>query len=217
MASNAAAGQITISFQGTVTGPGTGVTLPPNVQVGDSISGFFTYTVPRTGTNGTYDFKGTGQTMLFSIPILNNTQTFSDQNSNVAPNNTYTIKITPTGTKGATFDVFTSQINSYGKTTAATCDLLFTSTTYTGTALPTSTGAFTAAFASVTGKFNWDPGGIGVGGDITIINGQAVPEPSGSVLAGIGTAGIALCLIVSRQKKAASFRAPSRVAKPCSS
>ena len=45
---DASAGGITISFSGTVTGPGTGAKLPSNSQgdpvlVGDTISGYFTY------------------------------------------------------------------------------------------------------------------------------------------------------------------------------
>ena len=148
VSSHAVAGQITVTFQGTVTGAGTGIHLPTNVLVGQTISGYFTYNPLQTGSSGTYNFAGTGQSEIFSIPILNNTSTFSGQNSTVAPNNVYTVKITDTGAKGATFDVFVDMINTAGKTSGTTCDILFTSTTYTGVALPQTQAAFTTAFAS---------------------------------------------------------------------
>jgi hypothetical protein len=198
---NATAGQVTVTFQGTVTGAGTGVHLPTNVQVGQTISGYFTYNPLQTGSSGNYNFAGTGQSEIFSIPILNNTATFSGQNSNVAPNNVYAVKITDTGVKGATFDVSVDMINTAGKTTGTTCDILFTSSTYTGVALPQTQAAFTAAFASSTAKFNWDPDGDGIGADINIINGQAVPEPSSMVLALVAMAGFAGFFICRRVPK----------------
>jgi hypothetical protein len=202
----ASAGQVTNTFNGTVTGPGPGITLPPNVAVGESISGYFTYTTMPTSGTGVYNFAGTGQSFIFSIPILNNTSTFSDQNSNVSPNNIYKITITDTGTKGATFDVFASMIDSSGKT-GITCDILFTSSTYTGLALPSSTAAFTAAFANTKASFNWDPGDLGIGADITIINGQSVPEPPSLVLAVVAMSTcIAGSVIISRRKSARALQ-----------
>lgn len=211
--------QVSITFGGTVTGTGNGASFPPNVQVGQSISGVFTYSVPFSGTGGTYNFAGTGQSELFSIPILNNTSTFGGQNNSVAPNNVYTVKITDTGTKGATFDIFADLINTAGKT-GVTCDILFTSTTYTGTALPTSSTAFAAAFANVKGKFLWDPPGaqggtLGIEADITTIAGQSVPEPSGLVLAVIGMATCtAGSVIASRRRKAGKSVESDRAGEP---
>jgi hypothetical protein len=200
--SSAVAGQVTITFQGTVTGAGPGVQLPPNVLVGQTISGYFTYNPLQVGSSGTYNFAGSGQSEIFSIPILNNTSTFSDQNSSVVPNNVYTAKITDTGAKGATFDVFADMINTDGKTNGTTCDILFTSSTYTGVALPQTQAAFTTAFASHIGKFNWDPDHDGIGGDINIINGQSVvPEPSSMALALVALAGFAGIFICRRVAK----------------
>ena len=211
---DASAGQVTITFGGTVTGTGTGISFPPNVQVGQSISGYFTYNVPASGTNGTYNFAGTNQSLIFSIPILGNTSTFSGQNSNVAPKNTYTVKIVDTGVKGATFDVAADLINAAGKT-GVTCDILFTSSTYTGVALPASSAAFSAAFAKTTAKFNWDPGGLGIAADINIINGEAVPEPSSLVLAVIGMAACTVgSVVVSRRRKAAKVLESDRSGEP---
>jgi hypothetical protein len=212
LVSGAQAAGVNITFGGTVTGTGSGTSFPPGVAVGQSISGAFTFNFPATGSNGTYDFKATGQTELFSIPINNGTSTFGGQNQNTAPNNVYTIKITDTGAQGATFDIFTDLIDAAGKT-GVTCDILFTSTTYTGLALPSSSGAFTSAFGNLKGKFTWDPPGaqssgdsLGITADITTINNQAVPEPSGLVLAVIG---LATCtagsLIVARRRKAGNY------------
>jgi hypothetical protein len=204
---DASAGQVTTTFGGTVTGPGTGVSLPSTlgtpsypVQVGDTISGYFTYTVPVSGS-GPYSFAGTGQTLLFSIPVNNGNSTFSGQNSNSGTLDLYKITVTGTG-KGATLDLSVDMINTYGKTAGATCDLKFTSisATYAG-GLPASSTAFSSDFGT-TGKFNWDPGGSGIGGIINNINGQSVPEPSSFILMSVAMATLGMGLAISRRKLA---------------
>jgi hypothetical protein len=209
----ASAGQVSITFGGSVTGPGKAASLPTNVAVGEAISGYFTYTYPASGSSGSYSFAGTGQTLLFSIPILNNTATFSDQNSNVSPNE-YTITIKDTGSKGATFDLFVDEINTYGKPSGATLDLLFTSSTYTGLALPSSSAAFTAAFAFTNGKFQWDPGGEGIGGNLNVINGQTVPEPSSLILVVMAMVTCAAASASIARRKAAATLGRERAAQP---
>ena len=197
---DASAGGITISFSGTVTGPGTGAKLPSNSQgdpvlVGDTISGYFTYNSGGAG-NGTYSFVGTGQTLLFSIPVANNT-TFQDQNNNASPSNVYQIVTTGTG-KGATLNMQADMMSAGGKPTGATTiDLIFTSTNaaYTG-GLPASTSAFLSDFSGPA-KFFWDPGNVGIGGNIA-----AVPEPSSVILMGVAMATLGMGLAISRRKLA---------------
>jgi hypothetical protein len=199
---DASAGAITITFGGTVTGPGTGATLPSNSQgdpvvVGDTISGYFTYNSGGAG-NGTYSFVGTGQTLLFSIPVANNT-TFGDQNNNASPNNVYQIVTTGTG-KGATLNMQADMTSAGGKPAGkTTIDLIFTSTNaaYTG-GLPASAAAFTSDFSGPA-KFFWDPGNVGIGGNIAV---TGVPEPSSVILMGVAMATLGMGLAISRRKLA---------------
>jgi hypothetical protein len=198
----ASAGSVTITFGGTVTGPGTGATLPSNAQgnpvlVGDTISGYFTYNSATVG-NGTYVMAGTGQTLLFSIPVANNT-TFSDSNNNTSPKNVYQIVTSGTG-KGASLNMSADMVTAGGKPTGATTiDLIFTSTNaaYTG-GLPASAAAFTSDFSGPA-KFFWDPGNVGIGGNIAV---TGVPEPSSVILMGVAMATLGMGLAISRRKLA---------------
>jgi len=206
-APNAVGGIVNISFQGSVNGPGTGINLPTGVASKDIFSGYFTYNPSVAISNGVYNFAGTNQNLLFSIPILNNTQTFSDQNNNVSPNNTFKIQITGTG-KGATLTVSADMIATAGKSvTDTTVALVFTSTsaTYTG-GLPASMTAFDSTFAHTTGTFNWDPANVGIGGTITMIDGFSVPEPSSLVLAIVAMVICSSGLLISRRKAAGALQ-----------
>jgi hypothetical protein len=191
-------GSITIDFQGTVGQPMAGYTMPTGVAVGQILSGSFTYVTTQTGKNGVYSFAGTNQTSVFSIPAA----PFSNQNSNVAGWNTYTITITDTGSKGATFDLAMDMVNAAGKGNKdVTLDIKFTSTTYTGLALPQTGAAFNSAFAVSAGTFEWDPKKIEIRSDDLMANG--VPEPSGLVLASIGMATCAASVLISRRHASA--------------
>ncbi len=199
---DASAGSVTITFGGVVTGPGTGATLPSNssgnpVLVGDTISGYFTYNSAAAG-NGTYVMAGTGQTLLFSIPVANNT-TFSDSNNNTSPNNVYQIVTTGTG-KGAALNMSADMVTAGGKPAGATTiDLIFTSTNaaYTG-GLPATGAAFLSDF-SQNAKFFWDPGGSGIGGNINMLG---VPEPSSFILMSVAIATLGTGVAISRRKLA---------------
>ncbi len=220
LVSDATATSVQITFGGHVTGTGTGVSFPDGangvpVAVGNSISGYFTYNTSQAnnGTTGVYSFVSNPQTMIFSIPTDNDLSTFGGQNSITAPKDEYTIKITYSG-KVATFDVSMDLINTYNKTGGTTCDLSFTSSTYTGYALPTL-ATFQADFTYNNGSFNWDPppisgqgGGPGVGGVLNMIAGQmSAPEPSSLILMTTATAVGGTGLLISRRRRKPIARA----------
>jgi hypothetical protein len=158
--------------------------LPGNVKAGDSLTGSFSYNSAQTGSNGVFSFTGPIQTFLYSISTPGfNPALFSDQFSGSPA--TFTITIKDTGSKGATFDVHALTIGGSQSTKGAGgfVDLLFTSATYTGHALPQSQSAFDSAFANTAATLTWDPDGTSFTATIFLIDGQYVPEPSSLGLA----------------------------------
>jgi hypothetical protein len=205
LAPNATAGSLTISFAGYVNGTGPGATFPTGLAVGDKIAGSFTFNASKSASSqGVYQFGGAAPApaLLFAIPypLSNPTNQFGDSYSTGLNPNTFTITISYVGTT-ATFDVHANTTGAgYTKTGGAFVDIKFTSTTYTGYALPQTLAAFNAAFATTTAKFIWDPGDPGVGGTITNINGLSVPEPSSLTLLTVATGVGGIGLMISRRK-----------------
>lgn len=202
---------LTASFDGTVTGPsGTGVSLPPGVSAGNSFTGGFTYNTGQvaTASSGLYTFTTvtTGNSQAFSFNVLGTG--FGDAYS---PSfGTYTIKITDNvlvgSTKETEFDMHAItevQKTVSGSTEQAFIDLVFYSTTYTGTALPSTSAAF-SMFNLSAGQLTWDPfGDIGFTGPAsvnTLLQSGSVPEPSSIVLGIIAMATGTVGFFMSRRK-----------------
>jgi hypothetical protein len=204
LVSDAAAGSVNISFSGTVNPAPSGVTLPDNVVSGDALTGSLAYNSAQTGSNGVYSFTGPIQSFLYSIATPGyNPALFSDQYSGSPA--AFTITIADTGSKGATFDLHAITIGgSEGtKTGGGFVDMLFTSSTYTGHALPQSQTAFDNAFGTTAAKLTWDPDGTGFTATIFFIDGQFVPEPSSL---GLAIVAMAICtggFVICRRKAAA--------------
>jgi hypothetical protein len=205
LAMDAAAGSVNVSFSGLVNPPASGITLPAHVLPNDAITGSFSYNSAQTGSNGVYSFTGPIQSFLYSISTPGyNPALFSDQYSG-SPN-TFKITITDTGTKGATLDLHALTIggSQSPKAGGGFVDMLFTSSTYTGHALPQSQAAFDSAFATSVATLTWDPNGIGFTATIFYIDGLFVPEPSSL---GLATVAITICAgaaLVRRRKVAVS-------------
>ncbi len=186
-AMRASAGSVvTVTYAGTVNPPGPGVTFPGNVKQGDSISGSLTYNPSQFGNkgNGLYTFTSTSpssQTLAFQVVTPGYTPaTFADEYYTGA----YSIQVTDIGSKGATIDIHA--VTLYEQSTGpppvfATADVILTSSTYTGLALPTSTTI--GSFVTSPGTLNWDPSGTSFTADLWMLDGQIVPEPSSLVLA----------------------------------
>jgi hypothetical protein len=207
-------------FGGTVEAPASGITLPfvtlPNetkvyVTSGDTFTGAASYNpayFTQTGTNtGVYNFSSNSATaapsLLFSIPLTGTA--FSDQYAFGV--GSYTITVKDTGTEGATLDIHADTTGGAVGKSAAYIDVMFTSTTYTGTALPTSTTI--SSFLTSPGMFTWDPNpppgqpNYGISGPITEIDGvSVVPEPSSLFIVVLTIASGAISFLVRRMRRA---------------
>ncbi len=211
---DADASSVNTTYGGTVNPPSPGITLPANVQANNAITGGFSYNPLQHGVNGVYTFTGTGpaQSFSFSIQTGGTPALFSD----AFPGGSalYTITIKDTGTKGATMDIHAAMTGGTSGPAKpnAFVDLLLTSTTYTGLALPANQTALQSAFLSAPGHLVWDPpavtpfdstGTIGFSATIDIFNGQVVPEPSSMVLAIAAMATCTVGILTCRRKAAA--------------
>jgi hypothetical protein len=207
---NAAATTVNISFSGTVNPPSAGITLPANVETGDSLSGSLSYNPSQTGSKGVYSFTGPIQTFLYSIMTPGfNPALFSDQYKGSPA--AFTITITDTTSGGATLDVHCLTVggSESSKAGGGTVDLLFTATTYSGLALPQNQAAFDNAFATSKDPrptLTWDPDGIGFTATISLVDGFffSIPEPSTLAM---GIIALALCsarFAIVRRKAAGS-------------
>jgi hypothetical protein len=211
MVPDASAGNITIGFSGHVAGTGNGDTLPTGVQLGYSLSGSFGYNPALPASSqGVYQFGGgtVTPTALFAIPTPqpNPTGQFGDSYSATLNPNTYTITITDTGPVGATLVVKANSTGAgFSKPGGAFIQLTFTSSTYTGFALPQSNAQFDAAFGNQFGAFLWDPDGTGASGPIDNIDGIPVPEPSSFILLGLAMSTCGVGFAISRRKLAKAF------------
>jgi len=202
---HAVAGSSTITSYGGTVNPLTqaqiqaGVTYPGNVMANNAISGSFGFNSTQFSgsiTTGIYTFSGSaplGQS--FSLNV--NTSPLNPSWSDFYGANGAQYKITMTGstTPGATMDLHVSTVGGTGVTkVGAFIDLLLTSQTYVGKALPTSTNI--GQFLTNSTTLTWDPpgsqspgGSQGFTGYIDNFNGvQTIPEPSSLVLAIVGMA-----------------------------
>ncbi len=194
-AAHASSTTLSAQFTGSVTGLAPGVpSYPGTVTTGDAITGSFAYDPSQVGSSasGVYTFTTpTGnihQALTFAISVAN----FGDGYLN----SSYTVTIKDTGTKGATLDIHAvtaAQKTVDNKVEYAYIDLTFTSTTYTGTLLPTTTTGL-SSFNLSNGSLIWDPGGnSGLQGTVGVTGGSlfgpaSVPEPSSLTLAFIAVA-----------------------------
>ena len=204
---DASAGNVTIGFGGFVNGAGTGKFLPTGLAVNDPITGSFGYNPLQAGSQGLYSFGASSVTpalaFAISFPLGNPTSSFGDSYAKTLSPNTFTIQITDTGTKGATLLLTTNTTGAgFSKPGGAFVTLTFTSSTYTGVALPQTMAAFDAAFGVQKAAFLWDPEGPGVGGVIDQIDGNSItPEPSSFILLGVAMATGGIGLAISRRKR----------------
>jgi hypothetical protein len=212
----AVAGTVTVFFAGTVN-----PTLPPGVTsfpatvrgnnpiLNTSFFGYNTASFSGNSTTGMYTLNGLNP--LAQAFMLNiNTSPLSPakwSDGYLGSPAAFTIKVTGSSSPGATLDLRLSTYGGNGVVKpGAFLDLLLTSSTYVGQALPTS--ANIGQFFNNTALLTWDPPGDSVteGFQATIFDFRAVPEPSSLILAviamGTGTAGF----LVSRRKAAAISR-----------
>jgi hypothetical protein len=198
-----AASLVTVTFAGTVNPQVPGFPFPGNVEQGDFISGSLSYNPSQFGNKGSglYTFSSTSpssQTLPFQVVTPGFTPaTFADEYFTGA----YTIQVRDTGSKGATLDIHAVTVyqQSAGPPPVfATVDVILTSSTYTGLALPTSTTI--SSFVSSPGTLIWDPPFAAFTADLFIINGQVVPEPSSLVLALVATGTGCAGFLISRRK-----------------
>jgi hypothetical protein len=192
---HAVAGSSTVtSYGGTVNPALPNTSFPGNVMAGDAISGSFGFNSTQFSgsiTTGVYTFSGSaplGQSFSLNVntaPL--NPAVWSDfYGANGAQ---YKITMTGSTTPGAKMDLHVSTNGGSGVTkTGAFIDLLLTSQTYVGKALPTATTI--SQFLTNTATLTWDPpGGPSFTGTINNFNGvQTTPEPSSLVLAIIAMA-----------------------------
>ena len=155
----------------------------------------------QSGKSGVYTFTGSATGLqAYSFSINENAPVFQDSYN---PKNTtaeFVITIVDTGTKGATMTVDIGTVETLAKSPTGFVKLVFTSSTYTGLALPSTQAAFDSAFATTAGSFTWDPSnGPAFNGPITEIDGISVPEPSSFVLVSAATCGVGL--LISRRRK----------------
>ena len=159
---DAVAGSQTVtSYGGTVNPKLPNINFPDNVLAGDSISGSFGFNGSQfTGnsTTGIYTFTGSaplGQS--FSLNVA--TPTFNPalwSDAYGAGGATFMITMTGSTTPGATLDLHVSTLGGTGVTkSGAFIDLVLTSSTYVGKALPTS--ANIGDFLTHTATLTWDP------------------------------------------------------------
>jgi len=221
--SGAVAGTVT-SYGGTVNPELPNTPFPPNVLAGDAISGSFGFTSTQfTGnsTTGIYTFTGSaplGQSFALNVATPNfNPALWSDAYG--AGGATFKITMTGSTTPGATLDLHVSTLGGTGVTkSGAFIDLLLTSSTYVGKALPTA--ANIGDFLTKTATLTWDPsGGPAFTGTINMFNGvqtQSVPEPSSLVLAIVAMATCTGGFLISRRKPARALQS-GRIASSCHS
>ena len=210
---DAVAGSQTVtSYAGTVNPKLPNINFPDNVQAGDSISGSFGFNGSQfTGnsTTGIYTFTGSaplGQSFTLNVATPTfNPALWSDAYG--AGGATFMITMTGSTTPGAKLDLHVSTLGGTGVTkSGAFIDLVLTSSTYVGKALPTS--ANIGDFLTHTATLTWDPSDTPQGFTATIdqFNGQTVPEPSSLVLAIVALATCTAGFLISRRKPAGALQ-----------
>jgi hypothetical protein len=211
-------GQTTVwYFTGTVTSLFTqgGAVLPAGVNVGDSVTGTFSYGVPSSSL--TYPFVPTTQTtnysfssgVSFSATIGANTWSYVSTGGTISIENGSNmnrdyVSFTPTGTPTS----FPGSIPGFPTFPSSTLTFIDSSNTYdmvSGTSLPTATGDINlAAATSATGRigsstspgFSWS-----INYSVNSLSTSAIPEPQTYVL----LAGLATLMLTVYRRKSRKF------------
>jgi hypothetical protein len=218
-----AATVVAYNFSGTLATV-TGLT---GVDVGDRITGSFSYDSAQTGSlsTGLYTFTGSARVHTFKFQIFNsaNQQVFADVytgSATVPTGGLYQAQVTYHGTSGTTFDLAGDTIFKYGAGfTSAAYDLTITNPSNGGPTggykpnnlvLPT-TSILNSFFTLTKASMVWDPPGVDGPQSFTtddlVLTDATVPEPAGLLLAALGLSTGVVGSLIARRRQSAARRA----------